>query len=80
MMMPQVGGRGPNALRKERAKCKASNEGLTANLALHMLRGLCKAEALRFIISQVCPITRLPTAVCALSWKMWLDLFRTTHL
>ena len=59
---------------------KASNEDLTANLALHTLRGLCKAEALRFIISQVCPSTQLPTAVCALSCKMWLDLFRTTHL
>ena len=67
MMMPQVGGRGPNLLRKERVQCKASNEGLTAILALRKLRGLCKAEELRFIISQVCPFTQLPTAVCALS-------------
>ena len=79
-MMPQVGGRGPNVLRKERVQCKASNEGLTANLALRTLRGLCKAEALRFIISQVCPSTQLPTAVYALSCKMWRDLFKTTHL
>jgi hypothetical protein len=67
MMMPQVGGRGPNVLRKERIQCKASNEGLTAILALRTLRGLCNAEALRFIISQLCPSTQLPTAVYALS-------------
>jgi len=67
MMMPQVGGRGPNVLRKERVQCKASNEGLTAILALRTLRGLYKAEALRFIISQLCPSTQLPTAVYALS-------------
>jgi hypothetical protein len=79
-MIPQVGGRGPNVLRKERIQCKASNEDLTAILALHTLRGLCKAEALPFIIFQVCPSTQLPMAVYALSCKMWLDLFRTTHL
>ena len=67
MMMPQVGGRGPNVLRKERIQCKASNEGLTAILALRTLRGLCNAEALRFIISHLCPNTQLPTAVYALS-------------
>src|SRR6476620_7392608 len=79
-MMPQVGGRVPNVLRKERVQWKAFNEGLTANLVLRTLRGLCKAEALRFIISRVCPSTRLPTGVYASSCKMWLDLFRTTHL
>jgi hypothetical protein len=65
-MMSQVGGLGPNVLRKERVQWKASNEGLTAILALRMLHGLCKVEALRFITSQVYPSTRLPTAVCAL--------------
>jgi hypothetical protein len=68
MMMPQVGGRGPNVLQKERVQLKASREGLTAILALRMLHGLCKAEGLRFIISQVCPSTQLPTGVYALSW------------
>lgn len=68
MIMPQVGGRDPNVLRKERIRCKASNEGLTAILALRTLRGLCKAEALRFIISRVSQSTQLPTAVYALSW------------
>ena len=67
MMMLQVGGRGPNVLRKERIQCKASNEDLTAILALRTLRGLYNAEALHFIISQVCPSTQLPTAVSALS-------------
>ena len=67
MMVPQVGGRGQNALRKERIQCKASKEGLTAILALRALRGLCKAEALRFIISQLCPSMQLPTAVYGLS-------------
>ncbi len=67
MMMPQVGGRGPNVLRKERIQCKASNEGLTAILALRTLRGLYNAEALRFIIFQLCPSTQLLTAVYALS-------------
>ena len=68
MMMPQVGGRGPNALRKERIQCRASNEGLTAILELRTLRGLSKAEALRFTISQLCLSTQPPTAVYALSW------------
>jgi hypothetical protein len=67
MLMPQVGGRGPNVLRKDRVQCKASNEGLTAILAPRTLRGLCKAEALGFIISQLCPSTQRPTAVYALS-------------
>ena len=67
MMMPQVGGRGPNVLRKECVPCKASHEGLTAIRALRTLRGLYKAEALRFIISRLCPSTQLPTAVYALS-------------
>jgi hypothetical protein len=67
MMMAQVGGRGPNVLRKERIQCKGSNEGLTAILALRTLHGLCNAEALRFIISQLCLSTQLPTAVYALS-------------
>ena len=80
MMIPQVGGRGPNVLPKERVQSKASHEGLTAIPALRTLRGLCKVGALRFIISQVCRSTQLPTAVYALSWKVWLDLFRTTHL
>ena len=71
---------GSKCTRKERVQWKAFNEGLTANLVLRTLRGLCKAEALHFIISQVCPSTQLPTAVYALSWKTWLDLFRTTHL
>ena len=71
---------GSKCTRKERVQWKAFNEDLTANLVLRTLRGLCKAEALRFIISQVCPSTQLPTAVYALSWKMWLDLFRTTRL
>ena len=68
MMMPQVGGRGQNALRKERIQCKASKEGLTAILALRTLPGLYKAEALRFIISQLCRSMQLPTAVYALNW------------
>ena len=80
MIMPQVGGPGPNVPRKERVQWKAFNEGLTANLVLRTLRGLCKAEALPFIISQVCPSTRLPTAVYGLSYSMWRDLFKTTHL
>jgi hypothetical protein len=67
MMMPQVGGRGPNVRQKERIQCKASNEGLTAILAPRTLRGLYKAGVLRFIISQLCPSTQLPTAVYALS-------------
>ena len=67
MMMPQVGGRGPNVLRKERGQWKASSEGLTAILALRTLRGLYKVEALRFIIFQLCPSTQLPTVVYALS-------------
>jgi len=68
MMMPQVGDRDLNVLRKERVQWKASHEGLTAILALRTLRGLCRAEALRSIISQVCPSTQLPTAAYALSW------------
>ena len=42
---------------------------LNSDLSLRTLRGLCKAEALRFIISQVSLDTQLPTAVCALSWQ-----------
>jgi hypothetical protein len=80
MMLRQVGDRGPNVLRKERVQSKASHEGLTAILALRTLRGLCKAEALRFIISRLCPITQLPTAVYGLSYSMWRALFKTTHL
>jgi hypothetical protein len=47
---------------------QASNEGLTAILAQRTLPGLCKAEVLRFIISQLCRSTQLLTAVSALSW------------
>jgi hypothetical protein len=68
MMIPQAGGRGRNVLLKEPIQCKDSNEGLTAILALRTLRGSCNAGALRFIISQVCLSTQLPTAVYALSW------------
>ena len=68
MTMPQVGGQGPNAPRKERIQCRASNEGLTAILELRTLRGLNKAEALRFTFSPVCLSTQPPTAVYALSW------------
>ena len=60
MTMPQVGGQGPNALRKERIQCRASNEGLTAILELRTSRGLSKAGALRFTISRVCLSTSLP--------------------
>ena len=59
-MILRVGDRGPNVLRKERIQSKASHEGLTANLALRTLRGLCNAEALRFIISHLCPVRSFP--------------------
>src|SRR4051794_7837938 len=65
IMIPQAAGPGPNVLRKERTQCKVSNEGLTANLALHTLRGLCNAAASPFITSHACPNTQLPTAACA---------------
>ena len=68
MMMPQAGGRDPNVLRKERVQSKGSREDLTAILVLPMLLGLCKAGALRFIISQVCTSTQLPMAAYALNW------------
>ena len=44
-------------------QCRASNEGSIAILELRTLRGLSKAEALRFTISPLCLSPRPPTAV-----------------
>ncbi len=48
-------------------RCRASNKGLIAILALHSLRGSCRAEASRCIISRLSRPMPLLTVVCGSS-------------
>ena len=58
-MMPQVGGRGPNVLRKEHIQWKASNEDLTAILALRTVTWFVQRRGIALHYFPIVPGTRL---------------------